>query len=109
MAEKGDESAVNRLLSQPALDQDAATLYAAFLRLSRDRPTESISMGMAGGLSLPRPIPIDAMRREGERIGLDGDAFDDFVEAVMRIDDLFVEIEVKREAKAAADRAKSRR
>lgn len=112
MAEKGDESAVNRLLSQPVLDSDAASLYAAFFLLSRDRPTESLSMGLAGGLSLPRPVPRDAIRREGGRLGYDGDALDDFVEAIMRIDDLYVETEVKRaatEAKASVDRARSRR
>ena len=80
--------------------------------LSRDRPTESISLGMAGGLSLPRPVPRDAMRREAERMGLDGDAFDDFVEIITLIDDRHVEIEVKRaaaDAKAAAESARRKR
>lgn len=112
MAEKGDSSAVDRLMSRPILSSDAEPFYAAFLILSRDRPTESISLGMAGGLSLPRPVPRDAMRREGERLGLDGEALDDFVETVMRMDDCYVETEVKRaaaKAKADAERTRSRR
>ena len=87
MAEKGDDMAVDRLLSRPTLSSDAEPYYAAFVLLSRDRATESISMGMAGGLSLPRPVPRDAIRREGERLGYDGDALDDFVEAITLIDD----------------------
>jgi hypothetical protein len=76
--------------------------------LSRDRSIISIGMGGA----LPRPVPRDAIRREGERLGYDGDALDDFVEALTMIDDFHVEIEVRRaaaEAKASAERARSRR
>ena len=79
--------------------------------MSRDRPLESIIMGMAGGLSLPRPIPREAIRREGERLGYAGDGLKDFVEIVMRIDDHYVEVAVKRaadDAKAAATRANKR-
>lgn len=80
--------------------------------LSRDRPTESISLGMAGGLSLPKPVPRATIRVEGERLGYDADALDDFVEAVTAIDDRYVELEVKRsaaEAKASAERARRKR
>jgi len=65
-------------------------------------------MGLAGGLSLPRPIPRDTIRREGEHLGYEGDALEDFVEIVVLIDDFFIELEVKRiaaDAKAAADKA----
>ena len=68
-------------------------------------------MGMAGGLSLPRPIPREAIRREGERLGYAGDGLNDFVEIVMRIDDFHVEVTVKRaadNAKAAAARTNKR-
>lgn len=112
MAEKGDEWALQKLLSRPTLLPDAEPYYAAFVLLSRDRQTESISMGLAGGLSLPRPVPRDVIRREGERLGYDGDALDDFVEALTMIDDCHVETEVRRaaaEAKASAERARNRR
>ena len=77
--------------------------------LSRDRPNESISLGMAGGLSVPRPIPREAMRRDGERAGLDGDALDDFIEALTLLDDFYVETEVKRAADDAAKRANKKK
>lgn len=69
-------------------------------------------MGMAGGLSLPRPVPRDAIRREGNRRGFDGEALEDFVEMVVAIDDGYVEITVKREAenaKLAAERSRKKR
>lgn len=112
MAEKGDDSAVDRLLTRPILSSDAELYYAAFVMLSRDRATESISMGMSGGLSLPRPVTRDAIRREGERLGYDGDALEDFLETIILIDDFYVETEVRRataEAKASAERSKPRR
>ena len=60
-------------------------------------------MGMAGGLSLPRPVPLEAIRREG---------LEDFVTIVARIDDFHVEVEVRRaadEAKASAARSRSKK
>ena len=51
------------------------------------------------------------MRQEGSRLGYEGDGLDDFVEIVMRVDDFFVEVTVKRaadEARANATRAKKR-
>jgi hypothetical protein len=68
-------------------------------------------MGMAGGLSIPRAVPRETMRQEGSRLGYEGDGLDDFVEIVMRVDDFFVEVTVKRaadEARANATRAKKR-
>ena len=58
-------------------------------------------MGMAGGLSLPRPVPRETIRREGERLGYVGDGLDDFTEIVTRIDDFYVETTVKRQAEEA--------
>ena len=68
-------------------------------------------MGMAGGLSIPRAVPRETMRQEGIRLGYEGDGLEDFVEIVMRVDDFFVEVTVKRaadEARANATRAKKR-
>jgi hypothetical protein len=108
VAEKGDEWALQKLLSRPTLLPDAEPYYAAFVLLSRDRAIISIGMGAA----LPRPVPRDVIRREGERLGYDGDALDDFVEALTMIDDFHVETEVRRaaaEAKASSERERNRR
>ena len=53
---------------------------------------------MAGGLSLPRPIAREVIRREGERRSYSGDSLEDFVEIVAAVDDSYVEITVRREA-----------
>jgi hypothetical protein len=69
-------------------------------------------MGMAGGLSLPRPVPLEAIRREGLRLGYQGEGLEDFVTMVARIDDFHVEVEVRRaadEAKASAARSRSKK
>lgn len=111
-ASKGDQWAVERLLSRPLLLSEAAPYWAAFLDLSRDRPHESISLGMNGGLSIPRTVPREAIRREGRRLHYLGDGLTDFVEIVTRIDDFYVETEVKRaaaDAKAAAAKARNKR
>ena len=68
MAEKGDEWALQKLLSRPTLLPDAEPYYAAFVLLSRDRAIISIGMGAA----LPRPVPRDVIRREGERLDIGG-------------------------------------
>lgn len=111
MAANGDGWASDKLYSRPQITAEAAPYWAAFLLLGRDRPEQSISLGMAGGLTLPRPVPRESIRREGERLGYDGDALEDFVEIVMRIDDLYIEVTTKRiadETKAAAARTKKR-
>lgn len=67
-------------------------------------------MGMGGGLSLPRPVPLETIRREAVRLGYQADGLEDFVTIVARIDDLFVEAEVRRiaeEARAAAVRSRA--
>lgn len=112
MAKQGTEWAVDKLLTRPEVTEQAAPFWAAFLLLSRDRPELSLSLGMAGGLTLPRPVPRESIRREGERLGYDGDALEDFVEIVMRIDDLYIEVTTKRiaeETKAAAARGRKSR
>jgi len=109
---KGDDWATDQLLSRPNPSSEANRYWLAFLALSRDRGHESISMGMAGGLSLPRPVPREAIRREGQRLAYSSEGLADFVEIVTSIDDFYVEVEVKRaatEAKRAAERSRSRK
>lgn len=74
--------------------------------MSRDRARDSISLGMGGGISLPRPIPQEVIRREGRRLGFGLTALEDFVEIVVGIDDCFVETTVRREAENASAAAK---
>jgi hypothetical protein len=104
-ARKGDEAAVDALLSRPVLLGDAARYWATLQELGRDRPRESVSMGMAGGIILPRPVPLETIRREGRRLGYEGEALEDFVTIIARADDFSVEVDTKRaaeDAKAAA-------
>lgn len=111
-ADKGQEWATDRLLSRPALSSDAEPYWAAFLGLARDRPRESISMGMGGSLMLPRPIPRETIRREAHRLGWRGDELEDFTEVIALTDDFYVEVEVKRiadEARMSAERARKKR
>ena len=56
---------------------------------------------MAGGLSLPRPISRETIRREGSRLGYTGDALADFTEIIVQIDDFYVEVAIKAEAQRA--------
>lgn len=108
-AEKRDPWAVDRLLSRPLITSETEPYWFAFLTLARDRPTESISLGMGGGLTLPRPIPRETIRRDGSRLGYEADALDDFVEIIALIDDFHVELEVRRiAATARADAEKAR-
>lgn len=91
------------------LSAEAAEYFAAFLALGRDRQRDSVSLGMAGGVSLPMPVPREAIRREGRRLGYQGDGLDDFVEIVAAIDDFHLETESRRiaaETQAAANRLK---
>lgn len=108
-AAKGDPEAVDRLLSRPTLTPEAVPYWLAFIILSRDRPHESVNMGMAGGLTLPRPVPRETVRTEGRRLSYEGDGLEDFVEIVARIDDTYVEVETKRaaaDARLAAERSR---
>lgn len=89
---------------------ETAPYFAAFRLLARDRPQQSLSMGMAGGVLLPRPVPRETIRQEGKRLGYEGDALEDFTEIVARIDDFQVEVDTKRaaeEARRAATRART--
>jgi hypothetical protein len=61
---------------------------------------------------LTRPIPVDRIRIEGERLGYTGDALEDYEAIVVGIDDAYVEHSIKREAaeaKAVASKARSQR
>ncbi len=112
MAANGDVWAVDKLLSRPSLNEEALPYWLAFLELSRDRHYDPVSMGMSGGVQLPRPISRDTLRREGRRLGYSDESLGDFVTALVRVDDAFVETETRRiaaEAKRSADRARPRR
>jgi len=111
-AERGDVWATDRLLTRPAISTDATPYWSAFVYLSRDRPREIIPMGMGGGISLPRNIPSESIRREGRRRFYNGDDLEDFLAIIMATDDEFVRIDSMRQAadaKAAANRAQSRK
>lgn len=80
--------------------------------LGRDRARDNISLGMAGGVSLPMPVPIEKIRNEGQRLGYRGDELETFVEAVAQIDDFHIETQTRRtasEIQANAQRLKNRR
>lgn len=68
-------------------------------------------MGMACGMSITRPVPVERIRSEGERLGYEHAALEDFETIVVGIDDRYVEVAVKREAadaKAAAQSARTK-
>ena len=111
-AARGDDWAHERLLSRPELSAEAGPYWQSFAYLSRDRTYLALSLGMAGGLKLPQPIPRDAIRAEGRRRGYQGGGLDDFTEIVAAIDDAFVQDDVLKQAaaaKAGAERARGRR
>ena len=111
-AARGDDWAHERLLSRPELSAEAEPYWQSFAYLSRDRTYLALSLGMAGGLKLPQPIPRETIRKEGNRRGYRGDGLDDFTEIVAAIDDAFVQDDVLKQAaaaKAGADRARGRR
>ncbi len=111
-AARGDDWAHERLLSRPMLTAEAEPYWQSFTYLSRDRTYLALSLGMAGGLKLPQPIPRDSIRKEGNRHGYRGESLADFTEIVAAIDDAFVQDDVLKQAaaaKAGADRARGRR
>lgn len=81
---------------------------ATFRLLSRDRPEQSIGMGMAGGIVVPRPVPVRDIRSEGRRQGLKGEDLEEFVGVLMAIDGIFLEVEIPkigRDAQRALQKA----
>ncbi|HTE82000.1 MAG TPA: hypothetical protein VK634_15040 [Reyranella sp.] len=112
LAQRDDGFAIDRLLSRPFPSAPLAPYWNAFQYLGRDRPRDNISLGLGGSVSLNRPIPVERIRAEGERLGYGGDGLDDFEAIIVRIDDTFVEVTVKKEAadaKAAAQKAAKER
>jgi hypothetical protein len=100
------------LLSRPTLDPEAAEIWQAFQLLARDRQQLPLSMGLAGGLQLPLPVPLATIRAEGRRLGHTGESLDDFVETIALIDDHMVAETTKKlaaDARAAANRTRSGR
>lgn len=111
-AARGDDWAFRRLLSRPVLSTEAEPYWQSFTYLSRDRTYLALSLGMAGGLQLPQPIPRGSIRKEGNRRGYRGEGLDHFTEIVAAIDDAYVQDDVLKQAaaaKAGADRARVRR
>ena len=111
-AARGDDWAHERLLSRPELSAETEPYWGAFTYLSRDRTYLALSMGMAGGLQLPQPIPRETIRKEGNRRGYRGESLADFTEIIAAIDDAFVQDDVLKQAaaaKAGAERARGRR
>ncbi len=47
-------------------------------------------MGLAGGISVPKLIPRDVLRAEGQRLGFVGDELKDFVDIIRIVDKHFV-------------------
>ena len=67
--------------------------------------------GMGPAVLLPLPIPRPDIRTEGERLGYQGEALEDFCEIVEQFDHAFIEATSRREAersKAAAKQAEQR-
>ncbi|MBX9945118.1 MAG: hypothetical protein K2Y40_13620 [Reyranella sp.] len=111
-AARGDDWAHDRLLSRPVLSSEAESYWQSFTYLSRDRAYLALSLGIAGGLQLPQPIPRGSIRKEGNRRGYQGESLEDFTEIVAAIDDAFIQNDVLKQAaaaKAGAERARSRR
>jgi len=102
-ATKGDADAVDDLLSQPEISDDAEPYWLAFKRLERSRP-------MVGGMvAFPRPVPPEQIEREGRRLGFEHDDLEEFIEIVMEIDDHAVELAMQRLAKETEQRARKTR
>lgn len=102
-ATKGDADAVDDLLSQPEISDDAEPYWLALKRLERSRP-------MVGGMvTFPRPIEPDQIENEGRRLGFEHDDLDEFIEIVMEVDDHAVELIMKRLAKESEQRARKTR
>lgn len=112
LAEAGDDFGVEKLLSRPFPSADLAPYWSAFNYLGRDRPRDNISLGLGGSVSLNRPIPVERIRTEGVRLGYGDEGLEDFEAIIVRIDDKFVEVTVKKEAadaKAAATKSQRER
>jgi hypothetical protein len=80
--------------------------WSAFQTLSRDRQREIHPLGMDGSVPLSCVIPVPRIRDEAKWLGFEGDAFDDFVVIVQRIDDEFVAVQRARELEEAVERSK---
>lgn len=78
------------LLSRPTLSAEALPYYEAFVELDADRPTEAISLGLAGGTSVPKLIAREVLRNEGRRLGFKGEELEDFVDILRIVDKHFV-------------------
>lgn len=74
--------------------------------MADDRLMFSHGLGMAGGMLLNQRIGRDVIRREGKRLGYEGDALVDFVTIVRIIDRIDRSENMQRQAKEIADAQK---
>lgn len=77
--------------------------------MADDRLEFSHGLGMAGGMLLNQRIGRDVIRREGKRLGYEGDALADFVTIVRIIDRIDRAESKQRQAKEIADAQKKNR
>lgn len=95
------------------MPSEAIPYWLAFSDLDRDRPKNKEGGGMGPTITLPDNIPLDVIRREGERLGYVGDGLDDFTAALRGFDDEYVRVNSLRiaasvKADLAAARSRSR-
>lgn len=102
-ATKGDKDAVDDLLSQPVITEDAEPYWLAYQRLLRERP---ITAGMS---AIPMPIPREPIEREGRRLGFDGDDLEEFIGVINDVCDHGIELDMKRAAASTKKRAQEAR
>lgn len=95
-------------MTRPSLSHDAEEHYAAFLVLASECSMFAQPLGMAGSLLLRQRLTRETVRAEGGRLGYDGDALEDFVEIVRRIDLVDWAAAYKRQADELAAASKKR-
>lgn len=102
-ATKGDKDAVDDLLSQPAISEEAEPYWLAYQRLLRERPL------LGGMATIPLPIPREPIEREGRRLGFDGPDLEEFVGVINDVCDHGIELDMKRAAASSKKRTQESR
>jgi len=97
--------AIDKLLSQPELEGDAADYYAVFLGLNGERGyTPSFATR-----PIPQRISSDLIRREGARLGYQGIELDYLVVGVKAIDEQYLVLEGEKILKESRDALKKKK
>lgn len=99
-------AAVRFFATRPQLSPISERYYAEWLSLSRYRRLVSHSLGMAGGMLLRQTMPRAEIEAEGIRLGYFGDALDDFVELMTRLNVIDFRADMKRQSREIADAQK---